>query len=105
LIVNAGVAGFIGALRALKSSAGNPSLRELAKRSGVPRSTLADALDPDRAGLPRLAVVTAFVQACGVSRQEALAWRQTWRDTHKALDRSRYERAGGMLQATGEALG
>lgn len=92
--MDAGVAGFVGALRALKSSAGNPSLRELAKLSGVPRSTLADALDPDRAGLPRLAVVTAFVQACGVSRQETLDWRQTWRDAHTALDRSRYQRTG-----------
>lgn len=84
-----GVAGFAASLRALKIHVGNPSLNELAKRSGIPRSTLADALNPGRSGVPRLTVVMAFVDACGVTHQEALAWRQAWQAVQTAQDQQR----------------
>lgn len=87
-----GVVGFVTSLRALKIYAGNPSLKELAKRSGVPRSTLADALNPDRSGVPRLAVVTGLVEACGVTPQEVLGWRQAWRAVQSSEDRRRINR-------------
>jgi hypothetical protein len=45
-------AGFVQALRALKVWAGNPSFNDLERRSGLPRSTLADALNPRRRQLP-----------------------------------------------------
>src|SRR5437660_1446235 len=84
-----GVAGFAASLRALKIHVGNPSLNDLAKRSGIPRSTLADALNPRRSGVPRLAVVAAFVDACGVTLQDALVWRQAWQTVQTAQDRRR----------------
>lgn len=63
------------ALRALRSRAGNPSLRDLsvsARKNGdhvLPRSTLADALArTDR--LPSLEIVEAFLSACDVPAAE-----------------------------------
>src|SRR5436190_1596200 len=54
---------FIQALRLLKIWAGNPSFDQLARRSGVPRSTLADVVKRGRKQLPALDVVRAYVQA------------------------------------------
>jgi tetratricopeptide (TPR) repeat protein len=73
-------AGFVQALRALKVWAGNPSFNDLERRSGLPRSTLADALNPRRRQLPRLDVVRAFVTACGVS--DTAPWDEAWRRAH-----------------------
>ncbi|HEY3632582.1 MAG TPA: tetratricopeptide repeat protein, partial [Jatrophihabitantaceae bacterium] len=66
-------------LRRLKVWAGNPSFGSLARRSAVPRSTLADALSARRDTLPRLDVVSAFVTACGVGAATADTWRAAWR--------------------------
>lgn len=49
------------------------SLRELVKRSGVPRSTLSDALAGRRS--PRLETVVAVVRACGADPEP---WRLRW---------------------------
>lgn len=75
-----GVSGYVAALRSLKVWAGNPPFQALSRRSKVPRSTLADALDPARRTLPRLEVVAAYATACGLSRDQVLHWRRVWRE-------------------------
>jgi hypothetical protein len=71
-------AGFVACLRQLKFHAGNPSFEELRRRCGVPSSTLADALRPDRDRPPRLDVVQRFVTACGVTPDEWPDWEAAW---------------------------
>jgi len=68
--------GFVHALRLLKIWAGDPSFDQLSKHSGLPRSTLADALKVRRR-LPTVEVVRGFVAACGVS--DATDWLDAWR--------------------------
>lgn len=70
---------FRAALTRLKAWAGAPSFGQLERRSAVPRSTLADALDPRRSTLPRLEVVVAFVAACGADAATVERWREAWR--------------------------
>ncbi|TDD71582.1 hypothetical protein E1262_05380 [Jiangella aurantiaca] len=72
-------ADFIVYLRRLKLWAGDPSFRELQRRSGVPASTLSDALNRKLARLPRLDVIRAFVSACGVGLADQARWVATWR--------------------------
>jgi hypothetical protein len=69
----------VACLRELKLYAGDPSFEELRRRSGVPSSTLADALRPGRDRPPRLDVVHRFVAACGVAPDQRAAWEAAWR--------------------------
>lgn len=69
---------FIARLAELKVWAGNPSYEQLARRSGVPRSTLADALSPRRSRLPTLDLVRRFVAACGVDAEGRRRWEAVW---------------------------
>ncbi|KOU37827.1 hypothetical protein ADK54_30920 [Streptomyces sp. WM6378] len=80
------VADYIRELRALKVRAGQPSLQELQRRSGVARSTLSDALSPRRRELPRLEVCLALVRACGVMPEEETRWRARWQHIAQARD-------------------
>jgi tetratricopeptide (TPR) repeat protein len=89
------VAGFIAGLRALKVRAGNPSFEELRRRSGVPRSTLADALKPGRGALPRLQVVTALLQACDAGAEEIDRWDRAWKEIQNGRDGRRGTDADG----------
>src|SRR5882762_10986413 len=73
-------AGFVREMRRLKGWVGNPSFQRLSRRSGLPTSTLADATNTHRVGLPRLEVVQAFVEACGLVDDDARAWDRAWRD-------------------------
>lgn len=73
------VAGFVHQLRLLRIWAGNPSFPQLQKLSGVPRSTLSDAISPRRTTLPSLPVVRALVTACGESDVDAVRWVNAWR--------------------------
>ncbi|WP_051385542.1 hypothetical protein [Actinokineospora inagensis] len=75
-------------LRELVRSAGSPSLRDLAKASGVPGSTLGDLLAGRFTRVPPWDRVRAVVEACG--RGEDLGW---WRKRHGSLERdlSRFE--------------
>jgi len=66
-------------LRLLKVWAGDPSFERLSRRSGVPGSTLADALSTRSVRLPRLDVVGKFVRACGLDDEEAGRWERAWR--------------------------
>jgi hypothetical protein len=72
------IAEFIGLLRLLKVWAGDPSFQELQRRSGVPRSTLADAMSTRREQLPRMDLVRELVRACGAGDKLA-RWEAAWR--------------------------
>ncbi|NKE63565.1 tetratricopeptide repeat protein [Lentzea sp. PSKA42] len=67
----------IAALRALKVWAGNPSLRQMEKLSGLARSTLADALSPKRKTAPALEVFQGLLKAFQVA--DAEPWIAAWR--------------------------
>src|SRR5882762_5194128 len=77
-------AGLVREMRRLKGWVGNPSFQNLSRRSGLPTSTLADATNSHRVGLPRLEVVRSFVAACGVAGEAATAWERAWRDIQSA---------------------
>ncbi|ANZ41256.1 hypothetical protein BBK82_40095 [Lentzea guizhouensis] len=67
----------IVALRVLKVWAGNPSLRQVEKLSGLARSTLADALSPKRRTAPAVEVFQGLLKAFGVTDTEE--WLAAWR--------------------------
>lgn len=67
----------IAALRALKVWAGNPSLRQMEKLSGLARSTLADALSPRRKTAPALEVFQGLLKAFHTTDVEP--WLAAWR--------------------------
>src|SRR5688572_22540805 len=69
----------IAQLRALKVWAGNPSLRQMEKLSGLARSTLADALSPRRKTAPALEVFRGLLRAFSVPDDEAGPWLAAWR--------------------------
>lgn len=70
---------FARRLRLLKVWAGNPSFERLSRLSGVPGSTLADALSGRRARPPRLDVVRRFAHACGLDEEGVASWEAAWR--------------------------
>jgi hypothetical protein len=70
---------FVHTLRLLKVWAGDPSFDRLARRSGIPRSTLADAVSTSRQQMPHIDVVRAFVSACGVESDGVEEWLDAWR--------------------------
>jgi transcriptional regulator with XRE-family HTH domain len=67
---------FVEQMRLLRAWAGNPSLRQLGRRSGVPASTLYDVLRRDR--LPRRALLRAFLLACEVPEDGQREWEAAW---------------------------
>jgi hypothetical protein len=68
------IAVFAHDLRLLRTRAGNPSYRELARKALFAPSVLSSAASGHR--LPTLAVTLAFVSACGGDRVE---WERRWR--------------------------
>lgn len=74
---------FAACLRQLKGWAGDPSFVELCRRTGVPRSTLADALSPRRTRLPRLDLVRIIVRACGGRPEDIARWESGWRQVQE----------------------
>ncbi|MGV9318143.1 NB-ARC domain-containing protein [Streptomyces sp. NPDC003660] len=75
LALDAGPAtAFAQELRRLRSGAGSPSYRELAKRALFSASVLSDAAAGYQ--LPSLQVALAFAEACGGERAE---WERRWR--------------------------
>ncbi|MFG2043637.1 NB-ARC domain-containing protein [Dactylosporangium sp. NPDC048998] len=66
--------GFAHDLRALRTAAGNPSYRELARTALFAPSVLSNAASGRR--LPTLPVTLAFVAACG---GDQAAWERRWR--------------------------
>lgn len=80
------VADFVDRLRRLKRWAGNPSLATLHRRTGLPRSTICDALRPHRTSLPRLELVRAFIRGCGGDDAAVAAWVAAWRRVSAATE-------------------
>lgn len=78
------VPGFIAQLRLLRVWAGSPSFQELHRRTGLPRSTIADALSLRRRGLPSIDIVIPLVRACGGDAAQVDRWRDAWRRVQAA---------------------
>jgi hypothetical protein len=70
------VARFAAELRELRAEAGGPTYRVMAQRGGQGASTLSQAAGGER--LPTLAVVLAYVRACGGAPEK---WEERWRQT------------------------
>ncbi|MEV6976828.1 helix-turn-helix transcriptional regulator [Kitasatospora sp. NPDC093806] len=69
---------FVCLVRAVKAWSGDPSLRELERRTGLPRSTLSGDLNPQRSRLPPLERVLALAAAFGVPADGVARWRSAW---------------------------
>ncbi|SFQ68317.1 cytochrome D1 domain-containing protein [Amycolatopsis rubida] len=72
--------GFARALRDVRTAAGTPTYRALAKRAHYSSSTLAEAVGGKK--LPSLAVTVAFAEACGADKAE---WERRWHETASRL--------------------
>ncbi|MDQ0956360.1 transcriptional regulator with XRE-family HTH domain [Streptomyces sp. B4I13] len=70
----ASAADFVEALRQLRLWAGMPSYTQLARLTGLGRTTLCDALAPGRAGLPSRDVTSRLVLACMRHACEHRSW-------------------------------
>ena len=70
---------FVHGLRLLRVEAGDPSLRDLARVTGVPRSTLAVLFDARRSRLPRRDRCVAVLRALGVDEPRVLEWAAAWK--------------------------
>src|SRR4051812_21967250 len=64
---------FAQGLRKLRTKAGSPTYRELARRAHYAAGTLSDAAGGRK--LPTLAVTLAYVRACD---GDVAAWERTW---------------------------
>ncbi|GAA2592090.1 tetratricopeptide repeat protein [Winogradskya consettensis] len=80
------VAGFVAALHNVKVWAGNPSLEELRRRTGVASSTLSDAFSSRRRRIPSLDIVRAVIRACGGGPPDVVAWERAWRALAERID-------------------
>jgi hypothetical protein len=70
------MADYARALQKVKASVGNPSFHQLARRAGVPASTLADLSNPARRRMD-WDTVRLFLGACGVDVPDLRIWRTT----------------------------
>ncbi|WP_030940431.1 helix-turn-helix domain-containing protein [Streptomyces sp. NRRL S-646] len=75
-------------LRELRRSAGGVSYRAMAKKAGFSVTTLAKAASGER--LPSLAVLQAYVQACG---EDPAAWEARWAEAEALSGEERQEGA------------
>jgi hypothetical protein len=69
---------FMHGLWLLRIRAGNPSLAVLAKKTGVPKSTLYDGLHRGRSTLPSIDLLRRVLSALDSSAQEVQAWETAW---------------------------
>ncbi|MEV5435136.1 helix-turn-helix domain-containing protein [Streptomyces sp. NPDC052682] len=76
-------------LRELRRSAGGLSYRTMAKKAGFSVTTLAKAASGER--LPSLAVLRAYVQACGA---DPVPWEARWAEAEALAGEERQEEAG-----------
>lgn len=96
---------FVTRLGTVKIWAGDPSFERLARRAGVPRSTLADALNVNRSRPPALDVVRRFVRSCGADDRVVSAWEAAWRQLDRpSRTASPATRPGGEPARSGPAL-
>jgi lambda repressor-like predicted transcriptional regulator len=85
---------FMDCLLRVKIWAGDPSIRALSQRAGLPPSTMQDFLRRKRTKLPAVEMVCAFLEACGVEDPNVIAeWVYVWRRLKFAEAGQRYTRA------------
>jgi hypothetical protein len=72
------VTAFMHRLWLVRIRAGNPSLGVLAKRTGIPKSTLHDGLHRGRSTLPSIDLVRRVLTALDSSTHEIRAWETAW---------------------------
>jgi hypothetical protein len=77
------------ALRDLRIAAGNPSLAVLSRRTGIPRTTLHDALSLKRLTLPAWELVQRITRACECAQDEVARWGEAWRRAASRPDSAR----------------
>ena len=71
---------FMQCLLRVKIWAGDPPVRALSRRAGLPPSTMQDFLRRERRKLPPVQTVCAFLKACGVDDANVIAeWIFAWR--------------------------
>lgn len=71
---------FMQCLLRVKIWAGDPPVRTLSRRAGLPASTMQDFLRRERRKLPPVETVCAFLKACGVDDANVIAeWVFAWR--------------------------
>jgi DNA-binding XRE family transcriptional regulator len=71
---------FMQCLLRVKVWAGDPPVRTLSRRVGLPPSTMQDFLRRERRKLPPVETVCAFLKACGVDDANVIAeWVFSWR--------------------------
>ncbi|MDX3589113.1 nSTAND1 domain-containing NTPase [Streptomyces europaeiscabiei] len=76
-------------LRELRRAAGNVSYRAMAKKAGFSVTTLAKAASGER--LPSMAVLRAYVRACG--EEDPTAWEMRWAEAEALAGEERQEDA------------
>jgi hypothetical protein len=69
---------FMHGLWLLRVRAANPSLAVLAKKTGLPKSTLHDGLHRGRSTLPSLDLVRRVLTALDNPPEEIAAWETAW---------------------------
>ncbi|MDX3639232.1 helix-turn-helix domain-containing protein [Streptomyces sp. MB09-02B] len=77
-------------LRELRRAAGNMSYRAMAKKADFSVTTLAKAASGER--LPSLAVLRAYVQACG--EEDPTPWEARWAEAEALAEEERQEDSG-----------
>lgn len=72
-------ADFLAGLRIARVTAGNPSLRDIHRVTGLPRSTIGHSLDPLRGQLPPWDRTLTLLRAFGVPESDQQRWAHAWR--------------------------
>jgi lambda repressor-like predicted transcriptional regulator len=89
---------FMDCLVRVKIWAGDPPVRALSRRTGLPPSTVQDFLRRERRRLPTVETVCAFLKACGVDDWNVIAeWIYAWRRLKFAESQERRHRAPRAL--------
>lgn len=95
------VSEFMGCLWRVKIWAGDPPVRALSRRAGLPPSTMQDFLQRERRQLPAVETVCAFLGACGVDDSSVIAeWVYAWRRLKLAeIEKRRIRARRGLVPA------
>jgi DNA-binding XRE family transcriptional regulator len=91
---------FMDCLLRVKIWAGDPPVRVLSRRTGMPPSTVQDFLRRERRRLPALEAVCTFLKACGVDDWNVISeWIYAWRRLKFAESSQRRPRAPRALMS------
>lgn len=91
---------FMDCLLRVKIWAGDPPVRTLSRRTGLPPSTVQDLLRRERRRLPAVEAVCTFLKACGVEDGNVIAeWIYAWRRLKFAESEERRNRAPRALMS------